>query len=79
MVNSRETCNMAQSTEQLIKLMCYYADKGDYKNGKKIALKLIQADSVRLKELATIDIDASNYRAVMDEINEIGKITDLMK
>ena len=60
-----------QSKEQLIKLMGYYCDKGDFTNGKKIAQKLIQADSVRLKELSIVDIDSSNYRAVMSELNEI--------
>jgi hypothetical protein len=66
-----------QSKSQLIELMGYYCDKGDYKNGRKIAQKLIQADSDRLKQLATIDIDNSNYRAVMDEINEIEYLTGI--
>ncbi len=70
---------MAQSAEQLIKLMGYYTDKGDLAQARKINRKIMAIDDARLKELSTIDIDSSNYRAVMDEINEIGMITDLMK
>lgn len=79
MGDSKKVENMAQSKQQLIELMGYYCDKGDYNNGRKIANKLLQADSDRLKQLSTIDIDHINYRAVMHEINEIGIITELMK
>ena len=79
MVYSWEVSKLAQSAKQLIELMAYYTDKGDLTQARKIMRKLWSIDSARLKELATIDIDATNYRAVMGEIDQIGKITELMK
>ena len=75
MANCRETCDMAQQTEQLIKLMGYHCDKGDFVNARKIANKLIQADSARLRQLATIDIGDANYLAVMNELRQIEFLT----
>jgi len=64
-----------QNKKQLIELMNHYADKRDLKNGRKIAQKLLRLTCERLQELSHIDIDASNYRDVMDEIDRIGNST----
>ena len=56
---------------QIAELMIHYGDKGDLVNARKYAKKLIEIDSERLKQLARMDKDSIDYRAVMDEINEM--------
>jgi len=56
---------------QIAELMIHYGDKGDLVNARKYAKKLIEIDSERLKQLARMDKDNIDYRAVMDEINEM--------
>ncbi len=64
-----------QSKEQLIKLMGYYADKGDLAQARKINIKIMAIDDARLKELSTIDIDNINYSDIMTELNEMQFLT----
>ena len=67
MVYSWEVSKLAQS-EQLIKLMEYYAVKGNLDLGKKIARKLILSDLQRLDELSKAEVTSDNYNDVMAEL-----------
>lgn len=70
---------MVQQTEQLIDIALLFHKTGNIDQSRKIAIRLIEGHRERLRQLSTIDIDQTNYSAVMAELRQIEALTGIAK
>ena len=62
---------MEQQQIQLTEMMLRFSDRGDIKNARKIAQKIIANDKKRLLEISKLEINSNNYKSIMSELGEI--------
>lgn len=74
MVNNWEVSKLAQPTEQLTNTALLFMKLGKVEQARKIAVKLLKHDRERLAQLSHIDINDSNFNAVMAELNDFEQL-----